>query len=169
MGPQILFPSGDAQQGTGLGGTGLAWDVAVSKDWGGPVFMYNTLNYRVIPSAEDTTSGSTQRFALHGATWATALGLRPLENSKKDGSKHDVHAFLEAGGSWQQSVDAGAISGTRVGELTWVFAPGVRYGFITPKKTLVEIGVSAPIGLGPNGPKRGFIIQFQFEKLFSEK
>ncbi len=166
MGPQILFPSGSVRKGTGFGGTGFAWDVAVSKDWGGPVFLYNTFNYHVIPSAEDSTSGSSQRFALHGATWATALGLRPMERPKKDGSKHDIHAFLEAGGNWQQSVEPGAATGMRVGELTWVFAPGIRYGYITPKKTLVEIGVSAPIGLGPNGPKRGFIIQFQFERLF---
>ena len=169
MGPQLIIPSGSAQKGTGFGGTGFAWDVAVSKDWGGPVFLYNTLNYRVIPSGEDTTAGSTQRFALHGATWATAIGLRPMERPQTSGSKHDIHAFLEAGGNWQQSVEAGVTSGTRVGELTWVFAPGVRYGFITARKTLVEIGVSAPIGLGPNGPKRGFIIQFQFERVFGEQ
>lgn len=169
MGPQILFPSGSVQKGTGFGGTGIAWDVAVSKDWGGPVFMYNTFNYHVIPSGKDTTTGSTQKFALHGATWATAIGLRPMERPQMGGSKHDIHAFLEAGGNWQQSVNPGAASGTRVGELTWVFAPGIRYGYITPRKTLVEIGVSAPIGLGPNGPKRGVIIQFQFERLFEEQ
>lgn len=166
MGPQILFPSGSAQKGTGLGGAGLAWDVAVSKDWGGPVFMYNTFNYRVILSAEDTTPGSTKKFALHGATWATALALRPMESPRKSGNKIDVHAFLEAGGSWQQSVEPGASTGTRAGELTWVVAPGVRYGFMTSRKSLLEIGVSAPIGLGPNGPKRGFIVQFQIERLF---
>jgi hypothetical protein len=166
MGPQIIFPSGNVQKGTGFGGTGVAWDVAVSKDRGGPVFLYNTFNYHVVPSGEDTTAGSTKRFALHGATWATAIGLRPLERPQKGGSKHDIHAFLEAGGNWQQSVQAGVTTGMRAGELTWVLAPGVRYGFITSRKTLVEIGVSVPVGLGPNGPKRGVIIQFQFEKLF---
>ncbi len=169
MGPQILFPSGSVQKGTGFGGTGIAWDVAVSKDWGGPVFLYNTFNFHVIPSGEDTTIGSTQKFALHGATWATALALRPMERPQNGGSKHDIHAFLEAGGNWQQSVDPGLTSGARVGELTWILAPGVRYGYITSRKTLVEIGVSAPIGLGPNGPKRGLIIQFQFERLFGEQ
>jgi hypothetical protein len=169
MGPQIIFPSGSAQKGTGFGGTGFAWDVSVSKDWGGPVFLFNTINYHVIPSGEDTTTGSTKKFALHGTTWATAIGLRPLERGAKDGSKHDLHGFLELGANWQQSVDPGVTSGTRVGELAWTFAPGLRYGYITSRKTLVEIGVSLPIGLGPNGPKRGVIIQFQFEKLFSEQ
>ncbi|MBI1749909.1 MAG: hypothetical protein HY234_06900 [Acidobacteria bacterium] len=168
-GPQILFPSGSVGKGTGFGGAGVAWDVAVSKDWGGPVFLYNTFNYHVVPSAKDTTAGSGRRFALHGATWATAIGLRPLELPRRGGSKHDLHGFLEAGGSWQQSVEPGVASGMRAGELSWVFAPGIRYGYITSRKTLVEIGVSAPIGLGPNGPKRGLIVQFQYERLFGER
>jgi hypothetical protein len=169
MGPQLILPSGSVQKGTGFGGTGFAWDISVSKDWGGPVFLYNTFNYRMIPSGDDTAPGSSKKFSLHGTTWATAIGLRPLERSRKDGSKHDLHGFLEAGGSWQQSVDPGVTTGMRAGELTWTFAPGVRYGYITSKKTLVEIGVSVPIGLGPNGPKRGVMIQFQIEKLFGEK
>jgi len=169
MGPQLILPSGSVQKGTGFGGTGFAWDVSVSKDWGGPVFLYNTFNYHVIPSGDDTTPGSSIKFSLHGTTWATAIGLRPLERSTKDGSKHDLHGFLEAGGNWQQSVQAGVATGIRAGELTWTFAPGMRYGYITSRKTLVEIGVSVPIGLGPNGPKRGVIIQFQIEKLFGEQ
>jgi hypothetical protein len=60
-------------------------------------------------------------------------------------------------------------TGVRAGELAWTFAPGLRYGYITSRKTLVEIGVSLPLGLGPNGPKRGVIIQFQIEKLFGEQ
>jgi len=169
MGPQIILPTGSVQKGTGFGGAGLAWDVAVSKDWGGPVFLFNTFNYRVIPSGDDTTPGSSKKFSLHGTTWATAIGLRPMERAAKDGSKHDLHGFLEAGGNWQQSVDPGVATGVRAGELTWTFAPGLRYGYITSRKTLVEIGVSVPIGLGPNGPKRGVIIQFQIEKLFGEQ
>jgi hypothetical protein len=169
MGPQLIIPSGSVQKGTGFGGTGIAWDVAVCKDWGGPVFMYNTLNYKVIPSGDDSTPGSGKKFVLHGATWATAIGLRPLEHPVINGSKHDLHAYLEAGGNWQQSVNPGVVAGTRDGQLQWVFAPGIRYGYINSRKTLVEIGVSFPIGLGPNGPKRGVTVQFQLEKLFSKQ
>lgn len=169
MGPQIILPSGNVQKGTGFGGTGVAWDVAVSKDWGGPVFLFNTLNYRLIPSGDDTTVGSSKKFVLHGATWATAIGLRHLERPTGTVGKHDLHGFLEAGGNWQQSVTPGVTAGMRAGELTWVLAPALRYGYITSRKTLVEIGVSVPFGLGPNGPKRGVIIQFQFEKLFGEQ
>jgi len=169
IGPQIILPSGSAQKGTGFGGSGFAWDISVSKDWGGPVFLFNTFNYHVIPSGDDTTPGSSKKFSLHGTTWATAIGFRPMERSANDGSKHDLHGFLEAGGNWQQSVDPGVATGVRTGELSWTFAPGLRYGYITSRKTLVEIGVSVPIGLGPNGPKRGVIIQFQIEKLFGEQ
>lgn len=168
MGPQLLLPSGSVPKGTGQGSIGFAWDVAVSRDWRGPFFLYNTLNYHVLPAGKDPTPGSTEGFALHGINWATALGIRALEHPS-GGSKHDIHAFFEAGGSWEQGVEPGAVVGTRRGELAWVFSPGVRYGFITSRKTLTEIGVSFPIGLGPNGPKRGIIIQFQFERVFGKR
>jgi len=59
--------------------------------------------------------------------------------------------------------------GSRRGVLSWVTSAGVRYGFQTPRKTLIEIGVAVPIGLGPNGPKKGILVQFQFEKLFQQE
>jgi hypothetical protein len=105
---------------------------------------------------------------LHGANLASALGFRVIERPRPAGSKHDLHAFLELGANWQQTVNPGASVGTRVAELAWVFSPGIRYGFINARKTLIEIGVAAPIGLGPNGPKRGLVIQFQYEYLFGE-
>lgn len=168
MGPQVILPTGSVRRGTGQGSAGFAWDVALSKDWGGPLFLYNTFNYHHLPSADDTTPGSTRDFTLHGINWATALGIRALERPS-NGSKQDVHVFLEAGGAWNQEVEPGVTQGAREGKLSWVFAPGVRYGFITSRKTLIEIGVSFPIGLGPNGPKKAIIIQFQFERLFGAR
>jgi hypothetical protein len=105
---------------------------------------------------------------LHGLEWATAVGIRALERPV-NGANQDVHVFLEAGGAWGHEVEPGIAVGTRRSALSWVFAPGVRYGFLTARKTLIEIGVSAPIGLGPNGPKKGFIIQFQFERVFGKQ
>jgi len=166
MGPQVILPTGSVRRGTGSASGGLAWDVAAAKDWGGPVFLFSSLNYSVLPSAEDTTPGSRENFSLNGLTFATALGLRALEKPSRSGGNHDVHIFLEAGGEWAQQVVPGVTTGTREGELAWVFSPGVRYGFLTAKKTLVEIGITFPIGLGPNGPKKGIVIQFQFERLF---
>ena len=167
-GPQLILPSGRVRRGTGLGSAGFAWDVAASKDWRGPAFLYSTFNYRVLPSADDTTPGSARQFTLHGLAWATALGLRALERPRS-GSKHDVHIFLEAGGAWEQEIVPGVDVGTRQGKLSWVVSPGVRYGFFTARKTLTEIGVAAPIGLGANGPKKGFVVQFQFENVFGQK
>ena len=166
MGPQVIFPSGSVRRGTGSGSAGFAWDFAVSKDWGGPVFLYGTFNYHASPWARDTTPGSAQRFLLHGMDWATAIGLRALERTVR-GSHHDLHVLLEAGSGWEQEVERGVAVGERRGKLSWVFSPGIRYGFLTTRKTLTEIGVAAPIGLGPNGPKRRIILQLQFEWLFA--
>jgi hypothetical protein len=138
------------------------------------VFLYSSLNYSVLPSADDTTPGSTRQFTLHAFEWAVALGLRALEKPVGDAAprwergKHDLHAFLEAGGAWGHEVEPGIAVGFRQAKLSWVFSPGLRYGFLTARKTLVEIGVAVPIGLGPNGPKKGILVQFQFEKLFGQ-
>ncbi len=168
MGPQVILPTGSASRGTGNGSAGFAWDVAAAKDWGGPVFLYSSLNYSVLPSADDTTLDSTRQFTLHALEWATTLGLRALERPSA-ASKHDVHVFLEVGGAWGHEVEPGVAVGFRRAKLSWVFSPGLRYGFLTARKTLIEIGVAAPIGLGPNGPKHGIIVQFQFEKLFGQQ
>jgi hypothetical protein len=167
MGPQVILPTGSVRRGTGAGSAGFGWDVSAAKDWGGPVFLFSSANYSVLPSADDLTPGSTRDFTLHGIEWATALGIRALERPSR-GNHHDVHVFLEAGGAWGHQIEPGVAVGTRRGELSWVFVPGVRYGFLTARKTLIEIGVAAPIGLGPNGPRRGIVVQFQFERLFGQ-
>lgn len=167
MGPQVILPTGSVRRGTGNGSAGFAWDVAAAKDWGGPVFLFSSVNYSVLPSADDTTVGSTRSFALHGVEWASALGVRALER-RVNGNHHDVHVFLEGAGAWGHEVEPGIAVGTRRSALSWLVAPGVRYGFLTSRKMLIEIGVSVPIGLGPNGPKKGIVIQFQFERLFGQ-
>jgi hypothetical protein len=165
MGPQAILPTGSVRRGTGSGSAGFAWDVAAAKDWGGPVFLLTSFNYSVLPSADDTTPGSHREFALHGAEWAAAIGVRALEKPA-GGGNHDIHLFFEGAGSWGHEIEPGVATGVRRGRLGWVVAPGVRYGFLTARKTLVEIGVSVPVGLGPNGPKRGVVVQFQFERVF---
>jgi len=165
MGPQVIFPSGSVRRGTGNGSVGLAWDAAVSKDWRGPLFLYSTFNYHAFPSAADTTPGSGRRFLLQGAAWATALGIQAVERPLR-GSKHDLHFLLEGGGAREQEVEPGLMSGRRTGKLFWTVSPGIRYGFLTSRRTLVEIGVAMPVGLGPNGPKRAIVVQFQYEFYF---
>ncbi len=165
MGPQFIYPSGSVRKGTGNGSVGFAWDVAVSKEWRGPVFLFTTANYHAFPRAQDPTPGSSERFLRNGVNFATALGIRALERDRGS-AHHDIHVFLEGGGAWEQQVDPGPVVGTRQGQLAWLVAPGVRYGYMTSRKTLIEIGVAAPIGLGPNGPKHGFLIQFQYEFYF---
>lgn len=166
MGPQVIFPSGSVRKGTGNGSTGFAWDVGASKDFHGPLFVYLTSNYHAAPWAADTTPGSPRRFLLQGADWAVALGVRAIERRIR-GHKHDLHLFFEGGGAWKQEVEPGPTAGEQRGKLSWVFSPGVRYGFLTSRRTLLEIGAAMPIGLGPNGPKRSMVIQFQYEFYFT--
>ncbi len=164
-GPQIIFPSGSVSKGTGTGSVGFAWDLAVSKDWRGPVFLYTTANYHAFPRAQDPTPGSSARFLLNGVNFATALGIRALERDR--GSvHHDIHVYLEGGGAWEQQVNSRATVGARQGEFAWLVSPGIRYGHMTSRKTLIEIGFAAPTGLGPNGPKHAFLVQFQYEFYF---
>jgi hypothetical protein len=165
MGPQIIFPSGSVQRGTGNGSVGFAWDAAASKDWRGPLFLYATFNHHALPSAADTTPGSGRRFLLQGAAWATALGIQAVERPVR-GTKHDLHFLLEGGGAWEQEVEPGLNSGRRRGKQSWTVSPGIRYGFLTSRRTLVEIGAAVPVGLGPNGPKRTIVVQFQYEFYF---
>jgi hypothetical protein len=165
MGPQVIFPSGSARKGTGNNSIGLAWDFAMSKDWRGPVFWYGDANYHAFPRAADTTPGSTSRFALHGVSYATTLGFRAME--RNSGSvHHDIHAYLEGAGAWEQEIEPGISTGARRGKLTWQVSPGIRYGHLSQRQTLIEIGFAAPVGLGPNGPKQSFIVQFQYEFYF---
>ena len=166
MGPQVIFPSGSVRHGTGNDSAGFAWDVAASKDWRGPLFLYTTFNYHAFPSAAEPTPASARRFRLQGVAWATALGIQAVERPSR-GSRQDLHLLLEGGGAWDQEVEPGALIGERRGKLSWAVSPGIRYGFLTSRRTLVEIGIAAPIRLGPNGPKHGIIIQFQYEVYFT--
>lgn len=54
----------------------------------------------------------------------------------------------------------------RGGATLSLFAPGIRYGFMTRTKKLFEVGVSFPIGLNHATPRGGIIVQIQFEHLF---
>lgn len=165
MGPQIIFPSGSPEQGSGLGSVGYAWDLAVAKDWGGPVFLYSSLNFAAYPSVRDPAPGSHRSMALRNLFWGSALGIRALE--KQQGPvHHDLHAFLEYGLERDERLQSQPQKLSRASEVHLLAAPGIRYGFLTARQTLIEIGVSFPLGLNRNTPQHGVIVQFQFERLF---
>ena len=77
MGPQIIVPSGSLSRGSGFDTTGFAWDLAAAKDWGGPVFLYTSVNFALFPSVNDPVIGSSRDFNLHNVFGAAALGLAP--------------------------------------------------------------------------------------------
>lgn len=163
MGPQIIIPTGSFASGTGNSAAGVAWDLAAAKDWGGPVFVYASGNYAYFPSVSPVVANGSQHFSLHNVFAATALGLRPLEKDSGP-NHHDVHMYLEYGVSRQEGLDIGAAV-QKAATTVSVFAPGVRYGFLTAKSKLIEIGVSFPIGLNQSTPRGGIIVQFQIENL----
>lgn len=167
MGPQIILPTGSFLSGTGFEQVGYAWDVTAAKDWGGPVFLYTSFNYALFPSVRNPISGSDRHFNLQNVVWGTALGLRALEKDRGK-SHHDIHGFLEYGLGWEEGLEADGAT-RKASEVVTVFAPGIRYGFLTRSKKLFEIGVSFPIGLNRNTPRGGVIFQIQFENVFGFK
>lgn len=165
VGPQIIFPTGDFSRGTGLGSTGVALDLSAAKDWGGPFFLYSSLNYALFPSVDVPPLGLNPAtdFALGNLAYGTALGIRALEKPSGE-AHHDLHAFLELGVERSEELEfdlAGAFTTIRTAA---VFAPGIRYGFLSSGKKLFEVGVAVPIGLNGEAPRAAVIFQVQFEQ-----
>ncbi len=163
MGSQVIIPSGNPLRGTGIERTGFAWDLAAAKDWGGPVFLYSSLNYAVFPSVNGGSGDAGRRFNLQNVFWAAALGLRPLERPHGP-SHHDIHVSLEHGLGREEGLERGAAGLAKASSVQSLFAPGIRYGILTRTKKLFEIGVSFPIGLNQDTPRGGIIFQTQFER-----
>lgn len=162
VGPQVILPTGSFLSGSGFENTGYAWDLATAKDWGGPVFLYSSMNYAFFPSVQ--APGGGRQFNLQSVFWGSALGLRPLE-ADLGPNHHDVHVFLEYGLGREERLETdGPVR--KAAEAVSVFAPGIRYGFLTSRKKLLEVGVSFPIGLNQNTPRGGVIVQVQFENVF---
>lgn len=159
LGSQVVAPAASRLRGLGTGEVGYAVDVAAAKDWGGLVFMATSVNAGFTPEVPALPDGSGPEFDLSEISWAAALGLRALERPATDGASHDLHVFAEIAGARSDEIDSGA----RVRSTAWVFAPGLRYGYVSRSGSLTEVGVSFPVGLNDNAPDWGVIVQFQFE------
>ena len=164
MGLKIIVPTGSFRSGTGNSATGVAWDIAAAKDWGGPVFVYASANYSFFPSVRQEVVGGPQHFPLHNIFGATALVFRPLETDR-GANHHDIHAFFEYGLGREEGLEFGPLTQKTTTTVS-LFAPGIRYGLLTAKNRLIEIGVSFPIGLNQSTPRGGVIVQLQIENLF---
>lgn len=158
-GPQVILPAASRRRGLGSGEVGYAWDTAVAKDWGGPLFLVASLNLSLTPDVAAFANGSGARFDLSAVEWGVAVGVRALERPAASGANHDLHVLLEVGGTREDEIDAGS----RVRSTAVVFAPGLRYGFQARAGSLTEIGISFPLGLTRAAPDWGVVVQFQFE------
>lgn len=166
MGPQLLLPTGDEDEDIGLGEVGYAWDLALAKDWGGHFFMYASLNYSLTTNVEDPTPFSPKDFTVQNISWGTALSYRLLEQDVTGGAHHDIHLFAEMGGNMEDEIEEGVFKGRKKSSSPIIFSPGIRYGFLTARKELLEIGLSLPIGLNSDAEDWAVIFQIQFEYPF---
>lgn len=162
FGPQILLP-GSFSKSFSSGGFGLAWDLTTGREWNRWFFHYLSLNYATTFAAKDPTQGSFSDFNLHNFNWGVALGFRPIEKTTRSGGRHDLHVTIEASGTFGQSVAAGSVQGFPTTDNEIIFVPGLRYGYITPKKFLAEVGLAGVIGLSSDSPDWGLILQTQWE------
>jgi hypothetical protein len=157
-GPQVIFPVASRRRGLGTGEVGYAWDLAAAKDWGGPVFLAASVNLGLTPNVAAFPDGSGREFDLSSVEWGTALGVRALERPSGE-AHHDLHALFEVSGVRADFVEAGAR-----GRITEVFfSPGLRYGHLSRRGSLTEIGVAFPLGLTRDSADWGVILQIQFE------
>ena len=163
FGPQLLLPTGSFAKGFSPGGFGIAWDLTMAKEWNSWFFHYVSVNYATTFGARDPTPGSQALFTLHNVNWGVALGFRPLEKPTGNGGKHDLHITLEGSGNLAQEVVTGPSRGSRATSAPVNLVPGIRYGYITPHKTLYEVGVAGIIGLTSAAPDWGVILQTQWE------
>lgn len=158
-GPQIIAPLASRRRGLGTGKAAYAWDTALAKDWGGPVFLAASLNLSVRPDVPAFPDGSGPRFDLSAVGWGAALGWRALERPRAGGGSHDIHVLLELGGAREDDIEAGK----RVHAAPVLFSPGLRYGFLSRAGQLAEIGLAVPLGLNRSAPDWGLVLQLQYE------
>lgn len=159
MGPQVIAPVASRRRGLGSGKVGYAWDLAAAKDWGGPVFLAASINAALTPDVPALPDGTGREVDLTEVVWSAALGLRAMERSMGSGTNHDIHVLIEISSTRVEEIE----SGERRRATQRLFAPGLRYGFLSRGGSLTEIGASFPIGLNDDAPDWGFILQFQFE------
>lgn len=163
FGPQILPPTANIAKGFGSGGFGLAWDLTTGREWNRWFFHYLAVNYATTFAVLDPTAGSRADFTLHTLNYGLALGFRPVEHMTASGNKHDLHVTMEFDGTLSQEILPGNVTGQRTTENQFFFIPGARYGFLTPKKFLAEVGIAGIVGLTAAAPDWGLILQTQFE------
>ncbi len=166
LGPQVFIPTGDVEGGLSTGSFGFAWDLTMAKDWNKLFFSYASLNYSTTPNVSDTTAGSTKEFVLNNINWGIAPAFRLLEKEGTKGGHYCLHLFTELAGTLLQSIVSGTTIGQKDTSATYLFSPGLRFGYIDKKETLIEIGFSAPVGLTAQSADWGVMIQTQFEYVF---
>ncbi|MGH9863756.1 MAG: hypothetical protein ACRD35_10070 [Candidatus Acidiferrales bacterium] len=158
-GPQVIAPLASRRNGLGTGKVGYAWDLAVAKDWGGPLFLISSANLRLTPGVPAFPDSSGPKFDLTRIAWGTALGWRALERPAAEGVNHDIHVFFELAGAREDSL----AGGTRERSTALLFSPGLRYGFLSRAGRLAEIGFAFPVGLTGSAPDWGLVLQIQYE------
>src|SRR5439155_11150594 len=124
---------------------------------------YASANWARVPDVNDPTPGSNRELDVDSLSYAFALGWKAIE-SWDNGYLHDVHVYAEFGGFLDGDIVPAAAAGedARVHQTeSFVFAPGIRYGFKTPANRLFEIGISVPIGIDRDAADWAVLVQLQ--------
>jgi hypothetical protein len=162
FGPQLWLPTGNVSKGLGSGGLSLAWDLSLAKEWNRWFFQSLELNYATTFSAIDPSAPNQDHSNLHNFYWAVGLGFRPVEIDTAKGGHHDFHITLEFSGTLGESVSTDNNPGIVRIPSSYLFVPGVKYGYSTKNNFLTEIGLGGVIGL-TSTPDWGLILQTQWE------
>lgn len=116
-----------------------------------------------IPQIQESCKGDG---ILNDIAWGIAPAFRLIEKDSRKNNHHCLHFYAEFAGTLGESVAHGTNQGSSVTTATYLFSPGLRYGFSTPQDTLYEVGLAVPFGLNAAAPDWGIFLQFQYENVF---
>ncbi|NUO62902.1 MAG: transporter [Gemmatimonadaceae bacterium] len=145
----VLLPTGDADIGTGAGGTGLQANLPVSVELSRTLVTHFNAGATVTPRARlaSQRARTTSWNAGGSAIWLLT---------------HRVNAMLEA--SWASVETLDGTSTSR--ESQFLLAPGLRWSYDLANGTQIVPGIAVPLGIEPGDGSRSVFLYFSIEHPF---
>jgi hypothetical protein len=151
----IVLPSGDENQGLGLGRVGYQFLLPVSKEYDRWCFHFN-IGMSMTP---DVIAGMDSNLHLPGRTlYGYDLGGSAIYKLLPN-----FHLMLESLASWNEDL---LHEGTIDPNMSLVVSPGVRWAPYTNDKTQWVMGIAAPIGVNREAPDFSLFLYMSFEHPF---
>ncbi len=145
----IIFPTGDARQARGFGGTGVQVSLPVSIVLKPDRFVAHTnIGATLVPNA---TNSAGEQAAVHGYNFGQSLIW--LAHPR-------FNVMFETTYVGNDSVVAPRKT---AGSNDWLLNPGVRWAYNLPHGLQIVPGISVPIGVGPSAGQKGILLYLSFE------